>query len=178
MAREETLDRPAEGAPELGELFERWDRAWNSQDPEGIAAACTDDVVWHDPAMPEPPATGRAAVKEFAEYTFRVFPDFHVETVGEPYIGDGGTRIAQPWRITGTFLGSAEPPGFAPTGRSVDVRGVDLYEIRDGLLSRIDTVYDLMEWSRQMGLFPGRGSRSERTLALVQRAGARLRRSP
>jgi hypothetical protein len=47
---------------------------------------------------------------------------------------------------------------------------------RDGLVARYRADYDLNGARRQLGLVPQPGSRGERAMVLLQRAGARVRR--
>jgi len=70
--------------------------------------------------------------------------------------------------------GPAQPRSDC-AGRLFSVDGIDLYEFRDGLLAHISTVYDLGDWSRQIGLLPGRGGRAERIAVRAQRLAMRLR---
>ena len=91
-------------------------------------------------------------------------PDVRFEGVAEKlYAALDGAGLAVPWRMTGTFTGEmafwgkrygSEPPTWAPTGRSVDIQGVDLYEFRDGLLCSWTIAYDLYGLSQQLGLLP------------------------
>lgn len=151
-------------------FVDRWGEAWNSHDPGRVVALCTDDVELSDPALAEP-ARGRERVQRYLEDVWRAFPDMTITVPEPPFVDVEAQRAALPWRITGTMLGP-DPSGFAPTGGRADVHGVDLYEFRDGLLSRIRTTYDLMDWGRQMGLVPARGSRAERMAIRLQRLGA------
>lgn len=159
------------GAEFVREFIERWQDAWNSHEPGRVASLCTEDIVLSDPALPEP-ARGRAAVRSYLEDVWRAFPDLTIATPDVPFVDVDRQRAALPWRISGTMLGRVEPTGFAPTGARVDVEGVDLYEFRDGLLARVQTHYDLMDWGRQLGLVPPHGSRAERIAVRLQRLGA------
>jgi steroid delta-isomerase-like uncharacterized protein len=153
----------------------RWQEAWNSHEPERVVALCTEDIVLSDPALPEP-ARGRAAVRHYLEDVWRAFPDLTIAAPDPPFVDGDRRQAALPWRIAGTMLGRAEPSGFAPTGAHVEVQGVDLYAFRDGLLTRVQTHYDLMDWGRQLGLVPAHGSRAERLAVRLQRLGARRQR--
>lgn len=159
------------GAEFVRDFIARWQNAWNSHEPELVAALCTEDVWLSDPALAEP-AQGRAAVREYLEDVWRAFPDLTIATPDAPFVDVAKQRAALPWRIAGTMLGRVEPSGFAPTGARVEVQGVDLYEFRDGLLARVHTHYDLMDWARQLGLAPAHGSRAERMAVRLQRLGA------
>jgi steroid delta-isomerase-like uncharacterized protein len=156
-------------------FVERWGEAWNSHDPEQVAALCAEDVELSDPVLLEP-ARGRAAVQRYLEDVWRAFPDLAIETPEPPLVDVERQRAALPWRISGTMLGPAEPSGFAPTGAHVATEGIDLYEFRDGLLARVRTKYDVMDWGRQLGLVPAHGSRAERIAVKLQKLGARRQR--
>jgi hypothetical protein len=78
--------------------------------------------------------------------------------------------------MLGTNTGPIDPPGFAPTGRSVDIEGVDHWWFRDGLVARYRADYDSLGMLRQLGLMAPAGSALERLMVKLQRLGARLRR--
>jgi hypothetical protein len=60
-----------------------------------------------------------------------------------------------------------------PTGRTIDVEGVDLWTMRDGRIAR-SRAYDMSEVARQLGIAPGPGSVGEKAVAALQRLQARL----
>jgi steroid delta-isomerase-like uncharacterized protein len=155
----------------------RWADGWNGHDAEALVALCAEDVIWDDPAMPAP-ERGRAAVREYLLGAWKMFPDLRFELPEPPLIAREGSRAAQVWRMTGTMLGSDPWAGFAPTGKRIELDGVDLYEFRDGLLAHYRGRYDMSECARQLGLAPARGSRAERTMARLQRTVMKLRRRP
>ena len=53
---------------------DRYLAAWNTCDTDAMAQLLTDDIVWADPALPEP-ARGVAAVQDFMRTSCRAFPD-------------------------------------------------------------------------------------------------------
>jgi hypothetical protein len=69
-----------------------------------------------------------------------------------------------------------DPPGFAATGRTMALEGVDQWVMRDGRIARYRAFYDMNELARQLGLVPGPGSRGERGMVALQRLQARFRR--
>ncbi len=171
---------------ELDDFFGRWEEAWNTHDLDQLDALVTEDIVWEDPAMFGETVHGRGEFRAFTESFFRAIPDIHFEGVGEPYLALAGTGLALAWRMTGTFTGElalwgerygAKRPAWAPTGRRLDLEGVDLYEFREGLISKWTIVYDLYGFSQQIGLLP---SRERRIPSLVLRAqrliASRMRR--
>ncbi len=165
-------------AGELSDFLERWETAWNTHDLDLLEALVTEDVVCEDPAMFGETAHGRHEFRAFAELFFRAFPDVHLEGTGALYPALEGSGLALPWRMTGTFTGElafwgkrygAKPPTWAPTGRAIDIEGIDLYEFRDGLISRHTLIYDLYNFSQQIGLVPPRDRKVPAVMLLAQR---------
>ncbi len=159
-------------------FFERWETAWNTHDLDELDALVTEDIVCEDPAMCGETARGRSEFRAFIEIFFRAFPDVHLESTGTLYPALEGTGLALPWRMTGTFTGElafwgkrygSKPPTWAPTGRSIDIEGIDLYEFRDGLISRHTLIYDLYGFSQQIGLLPPRDRKVPAVMLLAQR---------
>jgi steroid delta-isomerase-like uncharacterized protein len=156
------------------DFAQQWLEAWNSRDPSRVAALCSEDVRWKDPALPEP-HIGRAAVHEFAQNTFTAFPDLRFEQTALPLLSDEGPRALAPYRLSGTMLGPFEP--FAPTGAKIAIEGVDDWSFRDGQLSAYDTFYDSVGMARQLGVMPPAGSGAERAMARLQHVQARFQRA-
>jgi predicted ester cyclase len=140
-----------------------------------MAGMLTDDIVWTDPALPEP-ARGIPAVQEFMRFSFRAFPDLHFSEADPPHLTATGDLVSWAWTMQGTMRGPVDPPGFAPTGRRMRVSGVDLWGIRGGRIGDYRAFYDAMELARQLALIPARGSRAERATVALQRLQARFGR--
>lgn len=168
------------GSEELEALVERMAAAWNGGDLDSFVSYLTEDVVWDDPAM-SAPAVGCEAVRAFGESVLRAFPDFRYAVRQPICTAPDGSRCAVPWTITATNLARLTPPGFAPTGRSVEFSGVDLLEIRGRRVKRIDTYFDVLRPAEQLlsvHLRPAPGGLRQRLLVWVQRVRAAwLRRS-
>lgn len=164
---------PIESTEWLREFGEQYLAAWNSRDPERVAERVAPDVVWIDPAMPEP-ARGREAVAQFARDSFTTFPDLTFEEPGEPALTPDALVAYVPWRMRGTNTGPIDPPGFAPTGRVIVVDGIDVWRFRDGLIWRYEAVYDFAALVAQLGLGPPRGGAAERAFVTAQRLRAKL----
>ena len=173
--REETASTQGLDHEFLHDFAERYSAAWNSRDASRVTALLTEDIEWDDPALAET-ARGREAVAEFARTSWQAFPDLEFEEPEPPYPSPDGPRAMARWHMRGTHLGAIEPPGFAPTGRRIDLQGVDLWEFRDGLMCRYRAIYDLNELARQIGAAPEPGSLGERAGVLLQRLSVRLAR--
>jgi steroid delta-isomerase-like uncharacterized protein len=157
------------------EWGKRYLEAWNSLDVDGVAAMCTEDVVWNDPGLPEP-THGREGVRAFVRASARAFPDFQVEKLGRPHISAEEPRALARYRMTGTMLGPWEYTNLAPTGRRIDVLGVDEWTFTGELMSHYETYYDSLDMARQLGVLPPSGSVAERAMAGVQHLQARFQR--
>lgn len=179
---------PERWLPRAGEVVgwaQRWLEAWTSHDLDTLTELVTDDIVWDDPGMLGETVHGRSELRAFSEIFLRAFPDVRFNATAAPYLASDGSGLAVPWRMTATFTGElalwgkrhgANPPALAPTGRRADLKGVDLYEFRDGLLSRWTTVCDAFDLNRQLGLSPPVDGRLTRLFLRGQRLVARLLR--
>ena len=75
---------------------------------------------------------GPDGVREFFGGLFAAMPDFTMAV--EDLIADGD-RVAALWRASGTFVGESDYQGIRPTGGRVELRGLDLFTVRDGLVA-------------------------------------------
>ncbi len=160
---------------DLAAFTESYATAWNTCDVDAMAELLTEDIVWADPALPEP-VHGIPAVGQFMQESFRTFPDLNFGEPDPPHLSVTGDQIAWAWEMRGTMRGPAEPPGFAPTGRRMRVQGVDLWTMRGGRIARYRAYYDMTDLARQLGIMPPAGSRAERVTVALQRLQARLQR--
>ena len=147
--------------------------SWNDRDLDKFIGMLTEDVEWYDVSMLHPPAVGRKAVRAFAESVMAAFPDF-AYTIQHPLcVSPDQARCVALWKITATHTAMLTPPGFAPTGRTANIEGVDVIEFRGEEISRITTLFDPVHAAEQLtGMtlrFPAGGFR-ERLVVLVQRA--------
>lgn len=167
---------PIDSQEWLRSFVDTYIAGWNSGDGDAVAACVTEDTRWLDPSEAEL-MTGRDGVAKFVRDTFRSFPDVRYDLVFEPTIAAGGRAAIVPWRMTGTHLGLIDPPGFAGTGRKIDVFVVDIWQFRGGLIWRSKATWDLNELLLQLQLMPKRNGFSERFVAWFQRVGVAMRKA-
>jgi steroid delta-isomerase-like uncharacterized protein len=95
---------------------------------------------------------------------FDAMPDLHMEVEEVVVAGDPGSeRVTVRWHITGTFSG-APYMGIEPTGRSIDLRGMDLIHLEDGRVAGNNIYYDQLAFARQIGMLPAEGSLGDRLM--------------
>ena len=104
-------------------------------------------------------AVGPEGVRAYFTELFGAFPDLAVAVQSTTVQED---RAAVHWTATGTMCGPLS--GVEPTGAHVELEGIDLLRVKDGLIVRNDAVPDGMSLARQMGLVPEAGSTAEQRL--------------
>jgi steroid delta-isomerase-like uncharacterized protein len=149
--------------------------AWNSFDASRMAPLVTDDIVWRDPALAQP-ARSIEEIQAFMRASWQGFPDLRFSNSEPRHLSVDGDTVAWGWQMTGTMRGPLDPPGFAPTNRSMTVEGVDTWQMRDGRIARYRAYYDMNDVARQLGIVPETGSRAERGVVAMQRLQARFMR--
>jgi predicted ester cyclase len=117
-----------------------------------MAELLTEDIVWIDPALPEP-ALGIPAVQEFMRMNFLAFPALRFGEPDPTHLTASGEQVAWAWTMEGTMNGSGEP-GSAPAGPTVKVEGVDLWSMRDGRIAHYRAFYDMADLARQLSATP------------------------
>jgi steroid delta-isomerase-like uncharacterized protein len=146
--------------------------AWNSHDAEALLALQTEDIDYDDSSWPKQ-MHGHGDVKEFLESTWRAVPDLTFE-FDDVLVDPGSSQIAHFWRASATQTGVWDPPGVAPTGRTIEFEGMFLGTVRDGQLCRVRVVYDVATIMRQLGLLPDAGSGGEHLIVALGTVRTRL----
>ncbi|MFG1791004.1 ester cyclase [Nocardia sp. NPDC049149] len=162
-----------ESAAWLAEFTERYIAGWNTGDGAAVAKCAAEDTIWYDPSLGKQ-AVGRSGVEEFVSDTVRSFPDVAYTNPFPPLLAAEAKAAVVPWRMTGTHLGLIDPPGFAATGKKIDLLVIDIWQFKGGLIWRSQATWDLQEMLLQLGLMPPRGSTAERAMARAQRVRSRL----
>jgi steroid delta-isomerase-like uncharacterized protein len=143
--------------------------ALSKRDLDAAVSYSTDDSVDDFVVLGE--VRGRTAIRRFFEELLTAFPDFEITV--ERVVGDDHAAAVQ-WHASGTFSGGPFQ-GIEPTGRHVDVRGVDVMEIEDGLLRHNTIYYDGASFARQIGMLPRAHSGADKAILSTFNAATRLR---
>jgi steroid delta-isomerase-like uncharacterized protein len=122
--------------------------AWNSHDINRVISFYAPDYVGADIAQASP-LHGHDGLRVMLENYLRAFPDLRFVII-DTVIQD--SRIAITWLGQGTHQGTIM--NIPPTGRKVEVRGVSIVDVQDGLVVRGQYIWDLASMLRHMGLLP------------------------
>ena len=126
-----------------------------------------------DDLVPLGPLRGTDEIVAFFRELFQAVPD--AETVVTRVVA-GETQAAVEWRMNGHFTGGPFQ-GVDPTGRHVEIRGLDLLEIEDGQIVGNTAYYDGMSFARQIGLMPPENSSAENAMKSAFNAATKVRRA-
>lgn len=127
-----------------GNLAQRWADAWNSHDPDAVAALFTRDALFEDIPFGVV-AHGTEEIRAAAVLFFTGVPDLQITVVNSSVrSGDGIIE----WVFSGT------DQGVYRTGKTFAVRGTTVLELRGDGISRDSDYYDLAALLRQLGLLP------------------------
>ncbi len=130
------------------ELIERiFEEVFNQKRLEVIDELFAQDYVEHHPVMGD--LHGREAFKELCRQWFRAFPDMK-NTISDIVI-DGDLAYWKA-RFTGTHTG--ELNGIPPTGKRIDILGINKGIKRNGQAVEHWTGNDFAQMMQQLGLMP------------------------
>lgn len=112
------------------EVVRRFTAGLRAGDVPGCLELLDDDIVFSEAGSL--PFGGEYQGKDgFKRLLHAVGRDFRID-LDEPVIGDAGTFVVA--RVLGRVTSRA-------TGRAMDMQVVDLYEVRDGRITRVDVFY-------------------------------------
>jgi steroid delta-isomerase-like uncharacterized protein len=132
-------------AAETVALVTRYYDAFNRGDTEGMLACVADDVV-HDVNQGARRA-GKAAFRQFCAHMSRCYKE-QLEGIVVMATPDGA-RAAAEFNVVGTYLVAEE--GLPPAkGQTYRLPAGTFFAVRDGLIARITTYYNLTDWLLQV----------------------------
>ena len=97
----------------------------NAGDVAVAVESFAEHAVDHDPAPDQSP--GREGFREFWQTMLTAFPDAHIEPA---HLAADDEHVTVAYTLTGTHRGEFQD--IAPTGRSIEVNGVQLARFEDG----------------------------------------------
>jgi steroid delta-isomerase-like uncharacterized protein len=147
--------------------FEAMDR----RDASAMAAHWREDGV--EDIVPVGVLRGRDELRDYFASVFAAMPDART-TITRLIAGEQSCAVE--WRLEGTLDG-APFMGIEPTGKHVEIRGFDLFELEDGDLVSNTASFDGMSFARQIGMLPPDGSGTDRAMRSAFNAVTKLRRA-
>lgn len=111
--------------------------AWRARDGDAVAALFTPDGVRREWALPGARLAGREAISQHVRGYMEAVPDCSL--VVRDAFGDG-ERLLIEWTFTGTHTGDL--PGLPARGERLELPGVSVCTLRDGLLAEERVYWD------------------------------------
>jgi steroid delta-isomerase-like uncharacterized protein len=126
-------------------LIERYYAAFNAGDNEGMLACLAEDVV-HD-VNQGARRTGKTAFRTFSAHMERCYAE-QLESIVVMATADGA-RAAVEFDVLGTYIETDD--GLPPAGgQTYRLPAGAFFEVRDGLITRVTTYYNLAAWLKQI----------------------------
>ena len=133
------------------ELLERYVELYNAGELDACMELYAVDAVQR---MPDGTFEGRTAIRERLAADLAAFPDIRY-TVGS--FVDQGDAFADEFTVVGTHTGPLRLPegiGLPATGKRVEIRGMELVQVRDGKIVVDNLYYDTTAILVQLGFAP------------------------
>ena len=128
---------------ELARQF--FEQIWNQGDESAIDRFIAEDAAGNDPKF----GVGRESFRLQWRKWRAAFPDINFAV--EEIVAEGETVVTR-WRLTGTHLG--EYLGKEATGNKVDVDGVSIDRIKNGMVVSGFDAWESLGFREQIGLIP------------------------
>jgi predicted ester cyclase len=118
--------------------------------------------------------TGERDLRLFFGQLFAAFPDLEFVTEEVHAVSDG--VAAGQWRMSGTFSGGSFQ-GIEPTGKHVELRGIDVMRFDGDTLRHNDIYYDGLSFARQIGMLPATDSAGDRAMTAAFNLAVKVRKA-
>jgi len=133
------------------QLLDQYVERYNAGDLDGVMDLYAEDAVQ---IMPEGTFIGRSAIRDRLARDLIALPDISWTVLS--FVEQGET-FADEWSFVATHTGPFRLPygiDFPPTGKQLEIRGMELCVVRDGKLVVDNLYYDNMAALGQIGLIP------------------------
>jgi steroid delta-isomerase-like uncharacterized protein len=135
-------------SPDLATYADTINQAWNSHDMESVLRFYAPEYVGSDVGQLTP-QRGHQGLSEMLQTYWRAFPDLQF-LVTDKIIE--ASRVALVWVAEGTHQGPIM--NIPPTGHKVQVRGMSVIKVENGLIVSGQYIWDMAGMLRHMGLLP------------------------
>lgn len=127
-------------------IVQRYFLAWNEHNVSEILATLAPDGTYEDPAT-QGPLSG-VVLEQYLAGFFAAFPDVTFEITA---VCGSDDRLAVSWLMRGTNAGPLQPE-LPPTGVSIALPGVDLFELDGEMIRSVRGFFDQKIFLEQLGL--------------------------
>ena len=145
--------------------------AMDSRDPDAMVAHWREDGIEDIAAVGV--LRGHDELRDYLRSMFAGMPDART-TITRLVAGESSCAVE--FRIEATLEG-APFMGIEPSGKRVEIRGMDLFELEDGKLVSNTSYFDSMSIARQIGMLPPDGSGTDRAMKSAFNAMTKMRRA-
>jgi steroid delta-isomerase-like uncharacterized protein len=151
MAVERNVKREEKTMSAHRNLLDRYVELYNAGDLDACMELYAEDAVqrMHDGTF-----AGRSAIRERLARDLTACPDA-AYTVGS--FVEQGDSFADEWTFAGTQTGPLSLPDgtqLPPTGKRLEIKGMELVQVRDGKIVIDNLYYDAMAVLAQLGVIP------------------------
>ena len=133
---------------DLATFADTINQAWNSHEIENVLGFYSSQYVAEDVGQAFL-QRGPESIRTMLENYWQAFPDLEF-TMTDVVVED--SRVAIVWMAEGTHQGTIM--NIPPTGHRVEVRGVSILDVENGLIVRGQYIWDMAGMLRHMGLLP------------------------
>jgi steroid delta-isomerase-like uncharacterized protein len=133
------------------ELLDHYVERYNALDLDGVMALYAEDAVQ---GMPDGTYEGWNTIRDRLAQELNAFPD--VTHTVRSFV-EQGDAFCDEWTFAGTHTGTLVLPDgreLGPTGRRIEVKGMEYCQVRDGKLIVNTLYYDNLSVLAQLGLIP------------------------
>ena len=148
------------------ELIRSSFEALNRGDVAALREYWTDETVER---FPDRTCRGADEIAAYFEEILAAISDWQMEV---RTITEQGEDVFVQWRLTGRQTGTIQ--GIEPTGKTIEVDGIDHFVMRDGKVVTNFVVFDQMQWARAIGMMPADGSQGDKALKAAFNAKTKL----
>jgi steroid delta-isomerase-like uncharacterized protein len=170
-AKKQARPRRSAKSREVEEHARSYFEALAARDPKAMASHWRTDGV--DDIVPVAVLRGPEEIEGFFRSVVDALPD--MEATVSRVVADDRHAVVE-WRTSGTFNG-APFLGVEPSGKRLELRGLDILEIEEREIVRNTAYYDGAAFARQVGMLPPQDSGAERAMKGAFNAVARLRKA-
>jgi steroid delta-isomerase-like uncharacterized protein len=137
----------AEKQAESEKMFRDYCATWSpNPDIEKLLTYFTDDCIYENIPR-EQTYHGKDGVRAYVKACYDAIPDFKIEVTS---VFASGDWLACEWVMTGTQTGVTKD--FPGTGKSFNMRGSSIVQLKEGKIHRNADYWDMMTFLRQVGL--------------------------